>query len=428
MDSSASTGLVGVRALRRGFSVAFALAVLLGLPSAAAAAPPPNDDFADPQELTSQNPLPIEVDGTTAGATVEEREPGHLLTGEIAMDPALHSVWYEWRPDVDGPVTVDARGGLHCGERAVVVYRGSQLDALDWVAGNYAIWTSWGYPGGELICLDSFQAEAGQTYRIAVDSYGEGPFELRLREANSPPNDDFADAQIVKQDGERIVLSGSTIESTHGPGDYASPFEGFNYQHSVWFEWRPIADGGVTFPNTLACITEGAPDTPRMSVFTGTSLDGPSRIAFVEQVCSRSTVMADAAKTYRIKLDSGRRDWRDFNYVLTQELSCRGRTVTIAGTRGPDRLRGTPGRDVIASFGGSDRISARAGHDLVCAGAGNDTVRGGIDKDEIRGERGRDRLFGGRGPDKLFGGKGRDTCKGGKGSDFASACEMELGI
>jgi RTX calcium-binding nonapeptide repeat (4 copies) len=426
MDSSGSAGLVGARA-RRGLWLALALTVLAALPSAAAAAPPANDDFADAQDLTSLA-LPIEVDGTTVEATRESGEPNHLETTSPSEEPAGpgHSVWYEWRANVDGPVTVAAP------QAVIAIYTGDQLNALTWVAGNYP---EGPFSGGFQIGLDSFWADGDETYRIAVDSTMEEPFELTIREPNSPANDNFKDARSIKQRGERIPLIGNNVEATGEPGD---PNLDFGYRYSAWFRWRPLAHGRVTFPHLPGC---GNPDlsTPLISVYTGTRVDG---LSLVEVGCTgEETFVADAAKIYRISVSSRRREWGNFKYgrwgnypapstwwELTQELSCRGRTVTIGGTRGPDRVRGTPGPDVIASFGGKDRISAGRGRDLVCAGAGNDIARGGPGIDTLRGAKGRDRLLGGPGPDRLFGGGGRDICKGGEGNDSGFACEMKPGI
>lgn len=102
---------------------------------------------------------------------------------------------------------------------------------------------------------------------------------------------------------------------------------------------------------------------------------------------------------------------------------CKGREVTITGTRGDDRIEGTRGSDVILARGGDDRIRARGGHDVVCAGGGADEVRGGPGGDRIRGSRGRDLLRGGRGGDRIDGGARRDTCRGGRGKNRTRSCE-----
>ncbi len=66
--------------------------------------------------------------------------------------------------------------------------------------------------------------------------------------------------------------------------------------------------------------------------------------------------------------------------------SCDGRTATIVGSEGRDRITGTDKADVIAGLGGDDLIDGLRGDDLVCGGPGAD------------------RLLGGRGDDDLYGG------------------------
>lgn len=121
--------------------------------------------------------------------------------------------------------------------------------------------------------------------------------------------------------------------------------------------------------------------------------------------------------------------------------TCQGKTATIVGTKGDDRLRGTGGKDVIVSRGGDDDIGAGGGNDLVCAGPGNDRVAGGAGKDVILGKAGQDglmgngrddhldggggddKLFGQTGDDRLDGGRGRDDGNGGPGRDVVLRCE-----
>ena len=83
---------------------------------------------------------------------------------------------------------------------------------------------------------------------------------------------------------------------------------------------------------------------------------------------------------------------------------CFGRTPTILGTDGPDRIRGTNGADVISTGDGHDRIDALGGADRVCAGPGNDVVDGGPGDDVLFGSVGVDRLAGRDGHDELYSG------------------------
>jgi hypothetical protein len=77
--------------------------------------------------------------------------------------------------------------------------------------------------------------------------------------------------------------------------------------------------------------------------------------------------------------------------TIEAACSCKGRTATIAGGPGPDRLRGTSGADVIAGLGGRDKLKGRGGNDLICGGAGADRLIGGPGADTLVGGPGRDR-------------------------------------
>jgi glucose/arabinose dehydrogenase len=87
-------------------------------------------------------------------------------------------------------------------------------------------------------------------------------------------------------------------------------------------------------------------------------------------------------------------------------VSCIGRTATIMGTEGSDRLIGTAGPDVIAGLGGKDELVGKGGDDLICGGAGADALEGGA------------------GMDLLKGGPGRDLCLAGHGAGRLASCEF----
>jgi Tol biopolymer transport system component len=112
--------------------------------------------------------------------------------------------------------------------------------------------------------------------------------------------------------------------------------------------------------------------------------------------------------------------------VTTQSARCGGRTATIVGTAGNNRLVGTTRRDVIAGLGGNDTIRGGRGNDIICGGtgrdrigggSGNDRAAGGSGNDRVSGDSGRDSLKGDSGNDRLNGGSGRDNLNGGSGRD-----------
>lgn len=132
-----------------------------------------------------------------------------------------------------------------------------------------------------------------------------------------------------------------------------------------------------------------------------------------------SAVVVDAAGRYLIAgqvWGAGGKGFALARYLSADQRQvaavrrCRGKRVSIVGTRGRDRLRGTGERDVIVALGGNDRIRGLGGRDLICAGDGRDFVRAGA---------GNDKVYGGRGNDRLFGGPGRDLLRGGPGGDHA---------
>lgn len=112
---------------------------------------------------------------------------------------------------------------------------------------------------------------------------------------------------------------------------------------------------------------------------------------------------------------------------------CRGKTATLFGTKGDDRILGTKGRDVIVGRGGDDKIRGAGGNDFICGNGGRDKIDGGGGKDKIKAGGGKDRAGGGGAPDlvsggggndRLDGGPGRDQVLGGKGKD---RCRIEKG-
>jgi Ca2+-binding RTX toxin-like protein len=96
---------------------------------------------------------------------------------------------------------------------------------------------------------------------------------------------------------------------------------------------------------------------------------------------------------------------------------CQGRTATLVGSAGADRLRGTNGPDVVVAGAGRDLVQGRGGNDRICGGRGGDRILGGRGVDRLRGEDGRDRIRGGRASDRLMGGAGRDRLVGDRGND-----------
>jgi len=103
---------------------------------------------------------------------------------------------------------------------------------------------------------------------------------------------------------------------------------------------------------------------------------------------------------------------------------CFGRTPTIVGTAGHDRLIGTGRRDVIVGLRGNDVILGLGGNDRVCGGRGHDQILGGRGGDLVSGGLGNDSLLGEHGNDRLLGGKGTNSCVQGGGFGIRQGCSM----
>jgi hypothetical protein len=141
--------------------VVFAAAIV---PAVAFAAAPSNDNFAAAVEIPAAGGT---VTGSNVDATAETGEPDHANS----TFGALHSVWYQWTAPADGPTTVDTCGSGF--NTRLGVYTGSAVNALTEVANNdNASPSSCGQP---LFAALSFNATAGTTYRIAVDTMGGVP-------------------------------------------------------------------------------------------------------------------------------------------------------------------------------------------------------------------------------------------------------------
>lgn len=114
-----------------------------------------NDAFSSPRILSG---TVIQVSDSNLEAVREFGEPRH--DGEYGG----RSVWYKWRARSSGRATVRLRR-VAWGTGVVAVYRGDRLDGLvPVVAGAMS------NGGGEVFV--SFDALAGQEYRLAVDSPG----------------------------------------------------------------------------------------------------------------------------------------------------------------------------------------------------------------------------------------------------------------
>jgi hypothetical protein len=247
---------------------------------------PGNDNFAKAQTI-SATPQFI-VDGTNRLATKQPGEPDHAGAG------GSHSVWYSWTPAVTEPIRIASCSAESFQDPVIAVYTGSAVDALTPVAS--------GDDGAVHGCTAAdaevhFKAEAGTTYRIAVDAVGEHAQFFELQFFELPRNDDFAAAATLSLAGS---ASGDNTFATKQPGE--PNHAGDPGGHSVWYTWTPQLSGQVH----VSVCPEREEFEPLLGIYTGSSVDTltPVPVSASDAAdCKADELNALAGTTYRIAVD-----------------------------------------------------------------------------------------------------------------------------
>lgn len=263
-----------VRALVAGALIS---AVLVMLPAPAHAVAPDNDNFSDAVAITG-------TEGTSSGSTIdatsEPGEPEHASVGS-------NSVWFSWTAPDTGLATFDTFGSGF--DTVLAVYTGTSVDELSPVAANDDT--------GGLQSQVSFVTE-GITYAVAVSGWNgaTGNYDLNWTfdpEGGAPPNDNFADAQVIE--GATGQVGGTNVVATMEPGE---PAHDANGVASVWYRWTSPVDGGARFE------TDGSAFDTVLAVYTGESVDSLTLVAanddvqFPQFLFSRVTFRAARDTTY----------------------------------------------------------------------------------------------------------------------------------
>lgn len=138
-----------------GFAIALAVALSTAVSPALAAGPPENDLFQNARPLTGED---VQLIDNNTGASKEPGEPNHAGKNGGA------SVWYSWTAPTSGNTTV--RAGCFPGDIDTVlgIYTGSSVNGLTHIASNDDATCGTG-------SIVTFAAQAGTTYRIAVDGF-----------------------------------------------------------------------------------------------------------------------------------------------------------------------------------------------------------------------------------------------------------------
>jgi hypothetical protein len=250
--------------MRKGILAAVCLVVLvLGCGTATAAEPPANDDFAAAQMVSGS--LPLDLTGTTVGAT---REVGEPIPPQAT--PSGHSVWFRWEAPTTGYVSIGACGSEQ--RENLGVYTGSAVSALAEVASTRFSTAPDCDSNNRSV---NFTAHAGTVYSIAVEGdaafneylpwqSGEGPIELHLSRPAPPANDDLTDAEPIEE--RELSYRFDNFGATREPGE--PDHRGEAGGASVWFKWTATHTGGVAIQ---ACPGEIGKEAV-LAVYTGSTL------------------------------------------------------------------------------------------------------------------------------------------------------------
>ena len=211
----------------------------------------PNDHFTNRFVLSGTN---ASFGGSVRRATSE--------MGMFTFPGDRNSLWWSWTAPMDGGV-IFTLSTPNFAPR-LVVYTGNALSNLNLVT--------------DATCCNNtnfgaFIARRGETYSIMVGSFnGVGEFTAKFNMVPPPPNDHFANREVLPEMTNRLTTTGVVLATgARGSTRYASVEAGesvtqsvFRAVATVWWSWRPTMSGRVSLD-----VSGPSPDRPLVGVFTG---------------------------------------------------------------------------------------------------------------------------------------------------------------
>lgn len=234
--------------------------------------PPANDNFAN-AELINSLPFNAIVDNTDA--TLESGEPQ-------SCDSAFRTVWYAFTPAENMAVRVDL-GSMGGSVVSLFLASGPSISDLTSLACAFS--------GSST----NFHVEAGKTYYLRVDSFGQGSvLQVNLEQIFPPANDNFADAVGIAS-----LPFNATVDNTDALLEPDEPQGcGFPFR-SLWYAFTPAENMAVRM-NTVGSIAPG-----NVSIYLGS---GPSFADLTFLTCTTGSnsvkVHLEGGKTYYLQVDS----------------------------------------------------------------------------------------------------------------------------
>ncbi|MBR8829228.1 MAG: hypothetical protein DSM107014_15240 [Gomphosphaeria aponina SAG 52.96 = DSM 107014] len=230
---------------------------------------PDNDFWADAIELTGTEGA---VTGDNVFALSEE--------GELAQADPINSVWWKYTPTANTALRINTNGSDI--DTYLSIFTGNSVNNLTTIIQDD---DSGENSNSEVL----FNAFAGTTYYIAVDSYNDAQGEIVLNYEVGPDNDFWADA--IELTGTEGAVTGDNVFALSEEGELGQSGE----INSVWWKYTPVKDTQLTVD------TNGSNFDTYTSVFTGNGIG--SLIPIVQTDNSEVIFEASAGTTYHISVD-----------------------------------------------------------------------------------------------------------------------------
>jgi outer membrane protein assembly factor BamB len=246
---------------------------------------PFNDDFAARSLFVGETGV---ARNAAQSSTREAGEPVHAGTAGSG------SLWWTWTPTRSGSFTLTtADSGV---DTLLAVYTGANLASLTQVAAN----------DDESASLKTskvaFNAVAGTTYQIAVDTKGAASGLVLLRFDLQASNNDFASSQLVT--GRSWAVASDNRSATREPNE--PRIRNNAGGRSVWYRWVAPAT------RRYHVATFSSDFNTMLGIYTGTTVGALTEVAAVTTAgdsnyimsSAGATLFATAGTTYHIVVDS----------------------------------------------------------------------------------------------------------------------------
>ncbi|MEM4248532.1 MAG: hypothetical protein QXH80_04635, partial [Candidatus Nanoarchaeia archaeon] len=205
-----------------------------------------NDNFANAINLSGNI---VSVTSHNIGATKETNEPNH------AGNSGGASVWFNWTPTTSGLYRISTLGSstrrfhnvTYELDTLLAVYTGNAVNALTAITSNddRGIGDKGDYYQLDVVSEVYFNANAGTTYRIAVDGnynyYADiplkrGKIQLEISPFTRPANDNFANAQVITANQIPFIKS-SDLNNYGATTESGEPIHANNSTRSKYTLW-----------------------------------------------------------------------------------------------------------------------------------------------------------------------------------------------